>query len=161
MTSDNSEINNQLKVTSIIYYSLIGSMLIFCMVVIILVQGKAFNFSRDIDKVFILIVPAYGMVMMFLSRMIYNQMITKFDKSMNILRKISHYRTVKIICWAVIESSCLLAIVATMLTSNYLYVVVFIFLIGYLIMIRPSRESLVRDLSMNSNESSMILRNHI
>jgi hypothetical protein len=90
--------------------------------------------------------------------MIYNQMILKFDSAANLLKKVSHYRTVKIISWAMIEGACFLSLVATMLTSNYLYVAVFIFLFGYFFLIKPSKESFIRDMHLNSDESDLILK---
>lgn len=97
-------------------------------------------------------------MMMFSSRMIYNHLISKYDVISNLPQKISHYRTAKIISWAIIESACLLALVATMLTSNYLYVAVFIFLFGYFFLMKPSKESLIQDMRLNSEESDLILK---
>jgi hypothetical protein len=56
-----------------------------------------------------------------------------------------------------IEGACFFAVVATMLTSNYLYVAVYIFLFGYFFLMRPSKESLIRDMHLNSEESDLIL----
>jgi len=84
-------------------------------------------------------------------------MILKFDSSTNLHQKISHYRTAKIVSWAMIEGACFFALVATMLTSNYLYVAVYIFLFGYFFLMRPSKESLIRDMHLNSEESDLIL----
>jgi hypothetical protein len=84
--------------------------------------------------------------------------LSKFKSGGSILQKITHYRTAKIVSWAMIESACFVALVATMLTSNYLYTVVFIFLVGYFILMRPSMESLIRDMRLNSEESDLILK---
>ena len=56
-----------------------------------------------------------------------------------------------------IEGACFFALVATMLTSNYLYIAVYIFLLGYFFLMRPSKESLVQDMRLNSVESDIIL----
>jgi hypothetical protein len=85
-------------------------------------------------------------------------MTSKLDASSSLIHKLSGYRTAKIVAWAMIESACLLALVATMLTSNYLYVAVFIFLFGYFFLMKPSKESLVRDMRLNSAESEIILK---
>jgi len=45
-----------------------------------------------------------------------------------------------------------------MITANYLYIFVFLFLIGFLFMIRPSREGFVRDFRVSANETEHILR---
>ncbi len=85
-------------------------------------------------------------------------MISKYDSASSLLQKITYYRTAKIVSWAMIEGGCFLALVATILTSNYLYVAVFIFLFGYFLLLRPSTESLIRDMRLNSEESDLILK---
>lgn len=157
-TSDSADIKSQMRITNTIYYSLVIGMLLFFVVVIVFIQGKNLPSGESIDKIFIIIVPVFGLIMMFISRMIYNQMISKYEASSGLVQKISYYRTAKIISWAMIESACIFALVATMLTSNYLYVAVFVFLFGYFILMRPSKESLIRDMHLNSDESDLIFK---
>ena len=154
---NNPDIKNQLRVTNTIYYSLITGLLLFFIVVMVFIQDNDPTAGKELDNIFTFLVPIFGLMMMFISRMIYNQMILKFDSAANLLQKISHYRTAKIVSWAMIEGACFFALVATMLTSNYLYVAVYIFLIGYFFLMRPSKESLVRDMRLNSEESDLIL----
>lgn len=156
--SEPAEIKNQMRITNVIYYSLVTGLLLFFIVVIILTQDKDPSTGKDVDNIFTIIVPVFGLMMMFLSRIIYNQMLTKFDVNISLLQKLANYRTAKIVSWAMIEGACFFALVVTMLTSNYLYTVVFIFLVGYFILMRPSRESLVRDMRLNSDESDLILK---
>lgn len=157
-TSDPADIKSQMRITNTIYYSLVIGMLLFFVVVIVFIQGKNLPSGESIDKIFIIIVPVFGLIMMFISRMIYNLMISKYEAGSGLVQKISYYRTAKIVSWAMIESACLFAIVATMLTSNYLYVAVFIFLFGFFFLMKPSKESLIRDMRLNSDESDLILK---
>ncbi len=157
-TYEPADIKNQIRITNTIYYSLVTGLLLFFIIVIVLIQDKDPSAGKDIDNIFTMVVPVFGLMMMFISRMIYNQMISKLDASSSLIHKLSGYRTAKIVAWAMIESACLLALVATMLTSNYLYVAVFIFLFGYFFLMKPSKESLVRDMRLNSAESEIILK---
>jgi hypothetical protein len=154
---NNPDIKNQLRVNNTIYYSLITGLLLFFIVVMVFIQDNDPTAGKELDNIFTFLVPIFGLMMMFISRMIYNQMILKFDSAANLLQKISHYRTAKIVSWAMIEGACFFALVAIMLTSNYLYVAVYIFLFGYFFLMRPSKESLVRDMRLNSEESDLIL----
>jgi hypothetical protein len=156
--SNNPDIKNQLRVTNTIYYSLITGLLLFLIVVMVFIQDSNPTAGRELNNIFTFLIPIFGLMMMFTSRMIYNQMILKFDSTANLIQKISHYRTAKIVSWAMIEGACFFALVATMLTSNYLYTVVFLFLIGYFVLMRPSKESLVRDMHLNQEESDLILK---
>jgi hypothetical protein len=155
---NSSEIKSQLKVTHTIYIALLSGLIIFFVLVIILIQNKNLKVNAELDKIFTFLIPVFGLVMMFTSRMIYNQMISKYDSGSSLLQKIGYYRTAKIISWAMIEGACFFTLVATILTTNYLYIAVFIFLIGYYLMIRPSGELLIKDMHLNSEESELILR---
>jgi hypothetical protein len=157
-TSEPAEIKNHIRITNIIYYSLAAGMLLFFIIIVVLIQVKETLLDKNIDNIFMMIVPVFGLIMMFISRMIYNQMISKADAGDNLIQKISSYRTAKIVAWAMIEGACFFALIATMLTSNYLYVAVFIFLFGYFFLMKPSKESLIRDMSLNSDESELILK---
>ena len=153
-----SEIKNQIKLTNISYLTLLTGLIIFFILVIVIIQIKTPEENKDLDLIFTILVPVFGLLMMFTSRMILNQLLLKFDFTSNLEQKISYYRTAKIISWAIVEGACFLALVATILTSNYLYIVVFIFLLGYFLMIRPSVESFIKDMRLNSDESDLILR---
>ncbi|NWG28093.1 MAG: hypothetical protein HXY48_06100 [Ignavibacteriaceae bacterium] len=158
MSPDNSNIKNQINVTNIIYLALSAGLILFFLITLFFIQGTNKEVNNDIDTIFTFLVPVLGLIMMFSSRMIYNQIISKYDSGKNLLQKILQYRTAKIISWAMIESVSLLALMATMLTSNYLYAAVFIFLFGYFILLRPSKESLIRDMRLNTDESDLILK---
>jgi len=157
-TTENPEIKNQIRVTNTIYFSLIFGLIIFFVVVMILLQIRNPKTESKLDSIFTFIVPLIGLLMMLISRKVYNQMISKNDLGGSLLQKIGYYRTAKIVSWAMIEGGCFLALVATIITSNYLYVVVFIFLFGYFLLLRPSNESLIRDMRLNSEESDLVLR---
>jgi hypothetical protein len=153
---DIPEIKNQIKVISIIHFSLMSGVLIFFIAAIIIVRSKTIFVSKDLDNIFSILVPVYGLLMMFLSRMIFNIMISRLAAVNSLLEKIAKYRSAKIVSWTLTESACLFALVATLLTSNYLYIVIFIFLFGYFFMLRPSKKFMINDLQLNQNEMNLI-----
>ncbi len=157
-TTGKPELKNQLRITGLIFYSLFSGVIIFFIIVMIIFQSTDNPENGEIDKIFVFIIPVFGLTAMFFARFLYNRMILKFNYSSNIIQKIANYRTAKIVSWAMIESACFLALIATMLTSNYLYTVVFLFLAGYFILLRPSKESLIRDMRLNAEESDLILK---
>lgn len=152
------DLKNQLRITYTIYYSLIAGILFFFIAAIILIQNKEAQTGTTLATILTVLVPVYGFLMMLISRMIYSKMIAGKKPESTLLQKIIHYRTAKIISWAMVESGCILSLAAVILTSDYFYVVVFIFLFGYFILIKPSAESLVRDLQFRSDESEILLR---
>ncbi|MCW9098623.1 MAG: hypothetical protein OQJ93_14675 [Ignavibacteriaceae bacterium] len=156
---NNSEITNQLRITKTIYSSIFIGMLLFLAVVFLIMPVNKTEGGNDLDNIFTVIVPLFGLMIMFTSRMVYNKMIASYSTETDLVKKIMRYRTAKIISWAMVEAACLFALIATVLTSNYLYVVVVIFLFGYYFMLKPSRESLICDMRLNSEESEIILKN--
>ena len=157
--SSNSEIANQLRVTKKIYTSIFTGLLLFLIIVIVISQENNADSGNSLDKVFTVIVPLFGLLMMVFSKLIYNKMVSGYLSGTDLVEKIMRYRTSKIISWAMVEAACLFALVATMLTSNYLYIAVVIFLLGYLFMLKPSKESMIHDLQLNTTESNLVLKN--
>ena len=157
--SSNSEIANQLRVTKKIYTSIFTGLLLFLIIVIVISQENNADGGNSLDKVFTVIVPLFGLLMMVFSKLVYNKMVSGYLSGTDLVEKIMRYRTSKIISWAMVEAACLFALVATMLTSNYLYIAVVIFLLGYLFMLKPSKESLIHDLQLNTTESNLVLKN--
>ena len=62
--TDISEIKNQLKTISVIHLSLMGGMLLFFVVVLVVIQSNEMNINKDLDKIFTIIVPVYGLIAM-------------------------------------------------------------------------------------------------
>lgn len=153
---NNLEIKNQINLLNMIHISLLVGMLLFLIIVIILIEGDQLIENRTLDKVFMILVPLYGLIIMFISRLIYNLFISKYLAGTDLANKIVHYRSAKIVSWALVESASFFTLVATILTSNYLYVAVYIFLFGYLIMLRQSRHSLASELQLSPNEVDLI-----
>jgi hypothetical protein len=151
-------IENQLKVVRIIFFAILTSMLVFFAIVIIIIKNNKFSKNIELEKIFIYFIPVFGLVAMFLSRAIYKQMVTKVNGKFGLVQKIALYRTSKIISWAIVEGACLFSLLAAMLTSEYIYLMVFVFLFGYMFLIKPSKESFVRDMRLNSEETDLILK---
>jgi hypothetical protein len=154
-----SEITNQLRVTKRIYSSIFTGLLLFLIIVIVIIQDNNAEGENNLDNIFTVIVPLFGLMIMVISKLVYNRMNSGYLSGTDLVKKIMRYRTAKIISWALVEAACFFALVATLLTSNYLYIVVVIFLLGYFFMLRPSRQSLINDLQLNSSEEDLIPRN--
>ena len=156
-----SEITNQLRITKTIYASIFTGMLLLLIVVIVIIQDNKPVGGNNLDEIFTIIVPLFGLLMMYISRMVYNKMIVSYSSETDLVKKIMHYRTAKIISWALVEAACFFALIATVLTSNYFYIVVVIFLLGYFFMLKPSRESFIGDMRLKSEESDIIFKNKL
>jgi hypothetical protein len=152
------KVKNQLKVISYIYFALTLGLILFFIVTIYLMENLTESQGKEIDKYFTIIVPLFGLLMMFFSRFIYFKLISADEQSTEIFVQIAQYRTAKIVSWALIERASLFALVAAILTLNYLYIAVFIFLFGYFLLSRPSKESFINDFRLKSEQSDKIFK---
>jgi len=152
---DDNNISEQFRLTGIIYGALIIGLITFFAIALFIVENKMVEPIQSIDEIFKFIIPIAGFAVMFLARSIYNKNISSVNISEDLLAKIAKYRTFKIIQWAQIESGAFLSLVGFILTSNYLYAIVFLFLLGYLILIKPSKEQFINDLKISDEQDKI------
>ncbi len=156
---DDNNISEQFRVTGIIYGALIFGLIIFFAIALFIVENKNIEPIQSINEIFKFLIPIAGFAVMFLARSIYNKNISSVNFSEDLLAKITKYRTIKIIQWAQIESGAFLSLVGFILTGNYLYAIVFLFLLGYLILIKPSKEQFINDLNISGEQDKIFSNN--
>ena len=136
MSADNLE--EQLKVTRIIYVALVSGQLILFMIALILVENNIVEPNLDLDELFKFLIPAIGFVAMVMSHRIYIYKISNLKMDIELVAKLVKYRNYKITQWAMTEFASIISLVGLLTTGNYLYAIVFLFLIGFFILNRPS-----------------------
>jgi hypothetical protein len=156
---DDNNISEQFRVTGIIYGALIFGLITFFAIALFIVENKNIEPIQSINEIFKFLIPIAGFAVMFLARSIYNKNISSVNFSEDLLAKITKYRTIKIIQWAQIESGAFLSLVGFILTGNYLYAIVFLFLLGYLILIKPSKEQFINDLKISGEQDKIFSNN--
>lgn len=156
---DDNNIWEQFRVTGIIYAALIFGLITFFAIALFIVENKNIEPIQSINEIFKFLIPIAGFAVMFLARSIYNKNISSVNFSEDLLAKITKYRTFKIIQWAQIESGAFLSLVGFILTGNYLYAIVFLFLLGYLILIKPSKEQFINDLNISGEQDKIFSKN--
>jgi hypothetical protein len=157
MSSKN--LKEQFKVTIAIFFALLIGQLLFFTIAFWFTTSENFLADKELDEIFQIIIPLFGLVMMIFSRFLYNKNISSVDENGEVNTKIAKYRTFKIIQWAQIESATIASLIALMFTGNHLYSAVFIFLIGYLILVKPSKENFVNEMKLNSVDAHELLNN--
>jgi len=152
-----SEIKIQIAVNNKIYFAILFGQLLLFAIALWFVQTSQVEFSISGDDFFSLAVPLFGIIMMIASKFIYNKKISSIKREKELILKLSKYRTAKIIVWAMVESASLFSIVIFMSTGKYFYAVVFILIVGYYLLNRPSKENIAFDLQLSEEEKSTIL----
>jgi hypothetical protein len=153
---DNRKIDENFKLTFTIFLVLLTGMILVFALSLWIVQSDDFLPDTDLDNVFQFAVPLAGIIIMFISRFIYRKQLAGVDKNSDLISKIIFYRTYKIISFALIEGAGFLALISFMITANYLYVFVFLFMLGFQFMLRPSREGFISDFDLSPEEENLV-----
>jgi hypothetical protein len=133
-----NSVKEQLKVTRLIYVTLGSGQIILFVIVLILIENTIVGPNRDLDELFRFLIPAVGFVAMVMSHRIYIYKISNLKMDIDLIAKSVKYRNYKIAQWAMTEFASLISLAGFLITGNYLYVIVFLFLIGFFILNRPS-----------------------
>ncbi len=152
---DDNNISEQFRVTGIIYGALIFGMITFFAIALFVVENKKFEPIQSIDEIFKILIPLAGFAVMFLARSIYNKNISSVNYNDDLLSKIKKYRTFKVIQWALVESIGILSNVGFIITGNYLNAIVFLFMLGFFILIRPSKEQFFNDFKISNDQKKV------
>jgi hypothetical protein len=146
--------SEQFRLIGIIYGGLIFGMITFFAIALFIGENKKFEPIHSADEIFKLLIPLAGFAVMFFARSIYNKKTSSVNYNDDLLSKISKYRTFKIIQWALVESVGFLSIVGFIITGNYLYAIVFLFMLGYFILIKPTKEQFSRDFKVSNEQKT-------
>jgi hypothetical protein len=147
---NDNNISEHFRVTGIIYGALIFGQIIFFAIALFIVENNKFESIHSIDEIFTFLIPLAGFAVMFFARAIYNKNIATVNYNDELLSKISKYRTLKIIQWALVKSVGFLSNVGLIITGNYLYAIVFLFMMGYFILIKPTKEQFFGDFKISN-----------
>ncbi|MEK6154192.1 hypothetical protein WIW50_13055 [Flavobacteriaceae bacterium 3-367] len=124
-------------------------------------EGIQVNFSGSGD-VFIFIVPVMALACYFGSMYVFRQQLRKVLEGESLRLKLARYQSANIIRYAFLEGSALLAVLAFMQNSYLLYLLIALLLVIYLIHLRPTKERLLNELPLTSEEKRRFANeNHI
>ena len=151
---DEVNIKNQFSTIMIIYSAILIGLLFFFGFSYYLVENNIIKSNQDSDGVFRILVPIIGIISMFLSFKLYNSRISNSEKYKELSEKLLQYRSIKIMQWAILEGASFLSLVAFLLTGNYFYVIVLLFLIGFIVLVRPSKENFINDFQVEGIEKN-------
>ena len=157
--SQPNNLNAGFKLNNILFVAIAAGQIFIFIIFLFLVESRSDELNKELDSIFLFVVPFFGMIMMFLSRLVYNQNLMKVSPNDSLNDKMARYRIFKIICWAMLEGAGLFGLVAFFLTANYLYAIVFIFVFGFFLFNRASKEGFVIDMQISGPEKEGIFRN--
>ncbi|MGD8306761.1 MAG: hypothetical protein PVF17_08920 [Ignavibacteria bacterium] len=145
---DKEIITKEFKKTKYIFISLLIGQIIFFCVSLFIVDNKFIDANIRFDGIFKFFIPLVGVVAMFLANKIYNLRIKSVQPGEKLEVKLNKYRSFKLMQWVIVEAAGFLSLFVFIITRDYLYSIVFLFLIGYFYLLRPSRNQLKSDMKI-------------
>jgi hypothetical protein len=146
--------NGFLKTISIIYFALIAGQLMFIVVAFFSVSDNPPQ-NQDYDN-FNIVVPIIVGSGLFLSNLIFKQLISKIKDNFTFQKKIEAYRSALIIKYALLEGPSIFSTAIFLISGNFMFlafsaVMILAFLINF-----PSRNKAVQDLNLSSAEAEKL-----
>lgn len=145
---DDSTLNVGFIKTRYIFIIMLVGLILFFFSSLFLVDNKLVNNIKSLDGIFRILIPIVGILSMILANIIYNKKINRVFVNEGIEDKVNIYRSIKIIQWAIIEGAGFLSLIGFIITQNYLYSIIFLFLIGYFYLLKPTKAQLKSDMKI-------------
>lgn len=131
---------------------LVMGVFLFLSITIYLVETGGFGEDQALNDVFLYVVPLMAMTSLFISRFMFAKRVESLQSAKTLEDKTGGYQTALIVKWALIEGPSLFAVIAFMLTSNYVFAGIALALLLYLALQRPQKESALEDLSLSHDD---------
>lgn len=145
--------NQVLKILTLIHFAILAGMVLFFGIVLLKKRAVLQSeISLDFQNPFAIVVLTLLVFVLFLHNFMFKQQLEKAKKAPNFPEKIKQYQTALIIKWALIEAPIILAITATLITGNIIFLGIAALLIIYLYTLKPNKEKLFSDLELSREE---------
>jgi len=145
------------KFLTIIYFALITGQLIFGLFAYYLNSNNITVTSNpELREIFLYVVPMLFLFSMLAGYLIFRFRIRMIKARTTLVEKLTQYRSLVIVRYALLEGSSLFSIVAYLVTGDLLFLTFSGFIILFFISIRPTRERAETELRLNSSEMATI-----
>lgn len=148
---------NAYKSLQIIFYALLAGQVLFLLIAIFLVKEKIFTSARnDLENIFLPLVVILALLCMISGSRIFKARMQKLGDTRSITERLSEYRAICLVRWALLEGPCLFAIICFLLTANYLFVLIAILLLFFFCIISPVKTKVAMDMGISTDELDSI-----
>lgn len=142
-----------LKTIRIIHIALVAGVLMFGFVMFSITENQKMDLSYTGDVMFF-VVPIMAIAGIFVGNYIYGNHIKGLASKNTLREKLAGFQTASIIKYALLEGPALLGLVAFMNDGNQYFLIISLFLLGWLILQRPTRDKIERDLMLSGSLKS-------
>ena len=149
---NNSPSKSTFKTIQIIYTALIFGVLLFTVLGYLLAQKP--TFSLDMDTIFMVAIPVVAMAAYVLGNMLYTLLLRKTVLTSTLNSKLVKYQTAVLVRVACIEAPAFLAIAATFMTNNAIFLLISLLMIVLMYVQFPSKEKFKTAFTLDMKEKS-------
>ncbi|MBN2274744.1 MAG: hypothetical protein JXR41_02790 [Bacteroidales bacterium] len=158
MDQTSRNFNDDIRAMKIIHAAMLAGQIILGIIVFYLVYtGLLESAASDADNIFKYLVPAMALGSYLIGSILFKKLTEVARTNPELKEKLAGYRSALITSYAFLEGCSLFAIIATMLTSNMLYLGIAGVLMLYFLTIGPRRERIVRDLDLSPSEEMKLM----
>ena len=136
-----------LRTITIIHLALVAGVLILGFVMYSITENQKLELSYSGDPMFF-IVPIMAIAGILVGNYLYGNSIKGLTSKNSLQEKLAGFQTASIIKYALLEGPALLGLVAFMNEGNQYFLIISILLVLWLIMQRPTRDKIERDLML-------------
>lgn len=145
------------KALKIIFFALLTGQVLFLIISYSLVNyGDLDIHAKELEKVFVYIVPFFYLVSILAGYAIFKKKITQVKQEQDLATKLEGYRGLYITRFALLEFATLFAIIAYLITGMQMFIVIAGLSILSFLTLKPSKEKLMKELELGSEELSSI-----
>ncbi|MDJ1499342.1 hypothetical protein [Xanthocytophaga agilis] len=141
---------------SIIHLALMMGQILFAIVTFYIGQTSPLPGNEELKQTFTYLIPLVALTCLAAAFLLFTILLKKAKEKASLSQKISAYGTAMIVRYALLEAPSLLSIIAFFLTGNYTFLSVFGLVIILFIFLRPSKDKLIQELELDSNEEMLI-----
>lgn len=137
-----------IKSLKLIHIALILGQLMFAAIAHVLIKSN-FVFFGGFEDPFIFVVPALFLFSISGGKTIYKKLLEPSFNEESLQKKLTILRTAFIVRYATTEAATIVAIVAYILSMNFLYILLAALMIGFFVTLKPKKDKIESDLRID------------
>lgn len=144
------------RTISLIHTALMSGIFLFASVVWYMngfTSKMHFNYQED---VFLIVVPILALFSIFSGIQLFKKRVENTYPNQGLQTKLGIYQTALIIQWALLEGAALFSVVAFLLSANFLFMLIAIFLLILLFNAKPSKDNLFKHVGLNEKDKLIL-----
>ena len=149
-------LSEQFRSISILYKSMVIGIVLFAIVSMSMIRKHGpFLHNDKFSQILLGTVIIFAVICLYLAYLNYNKRIRPEVQTMMFLdEKLKNYRSALVKFMAFLEGPAILSIIGFLLTGNLIFIAITLIILLNMVVKRPSKTRMIRELQLNSNEQS-------